>query len=183
MLRLDRVLVAAAALLVLAIGADAVRSHLRHRGAAPRPPAPTTTRAVVPIPRDADSEMSDPGLEIEAPVPEHVRLVPSSTAFLQNCTARSLRLSLDPGPVLALRYDGPPCHVPPLHLLAVVRDAKGRLVYRGPALEREDLSGNVAGAHVARAPLAIGCRSLPLYATVSGYGLSADGPVRCRGAG
>ena len=69
--------------------------------------------------------------------------------------------------------------MPPLHLHAVVRDAKGRLVYDGPALAHEDLSGNFAVEAVVRAPLLVGCRSIPLYATVTGSGLSADGPVRC----
>jgi hypothetical protein len=117
-----------------------------------------------------------------APVPEHVRLVPSTTAFLPRCARRSITLSLLPGPQLALRYYGPPCHLPPLRLRALVRDARGRVVYRGPALAHEELSGNFAASSEARAPLVIGCRSGRLFVTVSGSGLHASGSARCRGS-
>ncbi len=102
--RLDRLLVAALAVLVVAGAADALRH--RHHARTPALPAVTTEAA---LPR--------------APVPARVRLVPSTTAFLPRCANSSIRLTVGPGPVVTLRYAGRPCHVPPLHLRAVVRDA------------------------------------------------------------
>jgi hypothetical protein len=176
---MDRVLIGLALLLVAAVAADAMRGPGGTRTPAadtqPLKPLPASTVAAV-------SEMSDPGLEAPpAPVPERVRLVPSTTAFMRNCSSRSLRLSVGPGPTISLAYDGGPCHVPPLRLRAVVRDAAGRLVYRGPALAYEDLSGNLAGRISKAAPLLSGCRSRTLRATVAGSGLFASGSIRCRG--
>ncbi len=94
-----------------------------------------------------------------APVPERVRLVPSTTAFLPRCANSSIRLSVGPGPVVTLRYAGRPCHVPPLHLRAVVRASDGHVVYVGPALAYEDLSGNYAGEGTAHGPLLGACRA------------------------
>lgn len=182
MKRLDRLLIGLALLLVAAVAVDAMRGH-GERGAPaalsqPQKPPPKVPASTV----AAQSEMSDP--EIGAPpaaVPERVRLVPSSTAFMRNCSSGSLRLSVGPGPTVSLTYEGGPCHVPPLRLHAVVHDAAGRVVYRGPALAYEYLSGNLAGRISRAAPLLFGCRSRPLQATVTGSGLRASGSVRCRG--
>jgi hypothetical protein len=153
--RLDRLLVLAAAALLIAISFDAVR----HRSHSPAPPAAPTAEAAPP----------------PAPVPARVRLVPSTTAFLPRCPAADLHLALGPGPTLTLHFVGTRCHVPPLHLRAVVRDATGAVAYRGPALAHEDLSGNYAGEGVARAQLLAPCGDV----TVSGSGLSASGTIRC----
>jgi hypothetical protein len=157
--RLDRLLVAALAVLVVAGAADA----LRHRHPA-RTPAPVTTEATLP----------------RAPVPERVRLVPSTTAFLPRCANSSIRLNVGPGPVVALRYAGRPCHVPPLHLHEIVRTADGRVVYAGPALTYEDLSGNYAGEGESHGRLLGACRASAATAAISGSGLSAGGAIRCR---
>jgi hypothetical protein len=150
---LDRLLVLAAAALLIAISWDALsRHHAPHTAAAPvdRPPA-------------------------AAPVPEQVRLVPSSTAFLARCPAADLHLTVGPGRTLTLRFAGGRCHVPPLHLRAVVHGMAGALAYRGPALAHEDLSGNYAVSGVAHARLLAPCGDV----TVSGSGLSASGTIRC----
>jgi hypothetical protein len=177
MRRFDRVLLAAALLLVVAIAADALRGH--HSSSQPSSsPPPATSAATTTAPGPAPAKpRSSPA---EAPVPQLVRLHPSSTAFLPNCPTGTLTLRLVPGPALQLRFAGSRCHVPPLHLHAQVRDANGRVVYAGPALAHEDLSGNYAGEAVVRAHLVVGCRSTPSFATVTGSGLTADGPVRCR---
>jgi len=158
--RLDRVLVVAAAVLLVAVSWDAVT----HRPSSSPTAAPTTTRGAAPP---------------QAPVPGLVRLVPSSTAFLPRCPRRDLHLSVGPGPVLTLRFSGSRCHVPPLHLRAVLRRPDGTVVYRGPALAHEDLSGNYAGAGTARARLLGGCPTTRLLATISGSGLAASGKIRC----
>ena len=152
---LDRLLVLAAAALLVAISVDALKRHSRRSA----PPAATARAAVIP----------------PAPVPERVRLVPSSTAFLPRCLDADLRLVLGPGPTVTLHFTGTRCHVPPLHLRAVVRDATGAVAYRGPALAHEDLSGNYAGAGVAHGRLLGPCGDV----TVSGSGLSASGATRC----
>jgi hypothetical protein len=157
--RLDRVLVVAAAVLLVAIAWDALR-----RGAAP-PPRTTATTAPRSLP--------------PAAVPERVRLVPSDTAFLPRCPAGDLHLAVGPGPVVSLRFAGPRCHLPPLRLRAVARTAAGRVVYEGPALAHEDLSGNYAVAGTAQGSLLGGCGPQPLRVTVAGYGLRATGTVRC----
>jgi len=179
MKRLDRLLIAAALVLAAVIAADALRGH--RSSSAPAPAATTAAATLETQTWPAHSEMSLP----PAPVPERVRLVPSTTAFLRNCPARSLALGVGPGPILSLSYAGGPCHVPPLRLHAVVRNAAGRIVYRGPALAHEDLSGNYAGKAEVFATLApralAGCRSTPLRATISGSGLRASGPIRCLG--
>ena len=150
--RADRVLVAAALALAVAVGWDAL-AHRTHAVPAAQPPP--------------------------AAVPQLVRLVPSSTAFLPNCPSRDLRLALGPGAQVTLHFSGTRCHVPPLHLTAVLRGGDGRVVYRGPALAAEDLSGNFAGTGVRQAGL-IGCRgSAPLHAAVAGSGLAASGTIRC----
>jgi hypothetical protein len=149
--RLDRLLVLAAAALLIAISLDALK-HRTH-AAAPRPAA-----ALAP-----------------APVPEQVRLVPSTTAFLPRCPASDLHLALGPGPSLTLHFAGSRCHVPPLHLRAVVRDAAGAVAYRGPAMAGEYLSGNYAGEGVARARLLAPCGEI----AISGSGLSASASIHC----
>jgi hypothetical protein len=157
--RLDRLLVLAAAVLLVAISWDTLARRPGSHTAA----RPATTEQAVP----------------EAPVPDLVRLVPSSTAFLPRCPARDLHLTLGPGPLLTLRFAGGRCHVPPLHLRTELRHADGTLVYRGPALAHEDLSGNYAGSGVARARLLGGCPAGLLRVRVSGSGLAASGPIRC----
>jgi hypothetical protein len=148
--RIDLLLVAALLVVVAAIAGDALR-HRRH--------APPAAAPVVP--------------SAPAPVPEQVRLVPSTTAFLPRCAASAIRLTVGPGALLTLRYAGRPCHVPPLHLQAVVRKPDGAVAYRGPALSYESLSGNYAGEGTAHGRL-LGC---PGAALVTGSGLSASG--RC----
>ncbi len=161
--RLDRILIAAVAVLVVVVAADALmHRHGSAKHAAP-PPATTTASSLPP-----------------APVPERVRLVPSTTAFLPRCANSSVHLGVGPGPVVTLRYAGPPCHVPPLHLRAIVRTADGHVAYAGPAMAYEDLSGNYAGEGVAHGRLLGGCRSGAATAAVSGAGLSATGSIRCR---
>jgi hypothetical protein len=163
--RLDRVLVAALVVLVAAAAGDALRHRVSTRPSAP--PA-ATEKALTP------SAALPP-----APVPEQVRLVPSTTAFLPRCANAALRLSVGPGPVVTLGYVGRPCHVPPLHLRAVVRTRDGAVAYRGPALAYEELSGNYAGEGVARGRLLDACRTGAATAAVSGSGLAAAGPIRC----
>ena len=158
--RLDRLLVLAAVLLLGAIAWTSLRTSSA--------PAPPSARATPLLP---------------APVPEDVREVPSSTAFLRHCPASSLHLSVEPGGRLRLRFAGGRCHVPPLHLQAVERDAAGRAVYRGPALAFEALSGNYAGAGAASGHLLGPCGRGPLRVRVTGSGLSAAGVVRCGGGG
>lgn len=110
-----------------------------------------------------------------ATVPQLVRLVPSSTAFLANCPAQDIHLSVGTGRTLTLRFAGSRCHVPPLHLREIVRDAKGAVVYSGPALAHEALSGNYAISGSAQAALLGPCGSV----VVSGSGLRASGRTRC----
>jgi len=159
--RLDRLLVAALAVLVVAGAADALRH--RHHGRTP-PRTAVTTEAALP----------------RAPVPARIRLVPSTTAFLPRCANSSIRLSVGPGPHVSLRYAGRPCHVPPLHLRAVVRTVDAHIVYAGPALAYEDLSGNYAGEGESHGRLLGACRAGAATAVVSGSGLSAAGSIHCR---
>jgi hypothetical protein len=161
--RIDRLLVAGLALLVVAAGADA----LRHRFGSSRPAGPAPARAADSLPR--------------APVPERVRLVPSTTAFLPRCDNAAIRLMVGPGPEITLHYAGRPCHVPPLHLRSVVRTRAGEVAYAGPAMAYEDLSGNYAGEGAAHGRLLGACDPGAATATVSGSGLSATGSVRCAG--
>jgi hypothetical protein len=157
----DRLVVGAAIGLAGAIAADAL--HHRRDAAAPR--APVVRRAAEPV---------------AAPVPASIRLVPSSTAFLRRCAALRTTLSLAPGPRLVLRYDGPPCHLPPLHLHARERSSGGALSYEGPALTGEPLAGNYARDSVVEAPLSAPAAVCGASATISGGGLRATGRVRCR---
>jgi len=162
--RIDRLLVAGLALLVIAAGADA----LRHRIG--------SSHAADPAPRRAAASLA------RAPVPERVRLVPSTTAFLPRCENAAIQLTVGPGPEITLRYAGGPCHVPPLRLRAVVRRRGGEVAYAGPAMSYEDLSGNYAGEGVAHGRLLGACDPGAATATVSGSGLSAAGSVRCDAA-
>ncbi|HET8893367.1 MAG TPA: hypothetical protein VFM96_04660 [Gaiellaceae bacterium] len=147
--RLDTFLVLAAAALLIAVFFDAARRWSPRGGSVSEVPAAT--------------------------VPQLVRLVPSSTAFLVNCPAQDLHLSVGRGRTLTLRFAGGRCHVPPLHLREVVRDAKGAAVYRGPALATEALSGNYAISGSAQAELLGPCGSV----AVSGSGLRASAAVPC----
>ena len=114
-----------------------------------------------------------------APVPELVRLHSSSTSFLPLCPRRDLHLKLAPGGTLVLRFAGGRCHLPALHLRTVERAATGRVVYRGPALRVESLSGNFAVRGTRRAELLGPCADGPLAVAVRGSGLHAAGTVRC----
>lgn len=146
--RLDTFLVLAAAALLVAIFFDTARRSSPSEGSASEPPAAT--------------------------VPQLVRLVPSSTAFLANCPAQDIHLNIE-SRTLTLVFAGGRCHVPPLHLREVVRDAKEAVVYRGPALASEALSGNYAISGSAQAELLGPCGSV----VVSGSGLRATGQTRC----
>jgi len=163
--KLDRLLVVAAAVLLVAISWDAL---VRRPGGAHETTPAATIRAA---PEDAPPP--------EAPVPKLVRLVPSSTAFLPRCPLGDLHLTVGPTPSLTLRFAGGRCHVPPLRLQAVLRRPDGTVAYQGRALAHEDLSGNYAGSGIARAPLLRGCAEERLVATVRGSGLEASGTIRC----
>jgi hypothetical protein len=147
--RLDRLLVLAAAALLVAIFFDAAKRLSPGGGSTSEVPAAT--------------------------VPQLIRLVPSSTAFLANCPAQDLHLAVGPGRTLTLRFAGGRCHVPPLHLRETVRDPHGAVVYRGPALANEALSGNYAISGSAQGALLGPCGSV----LVSGSGLRASGRIRC----
>ena len=73
--RLDRLLVLAAAALLIAISLDALKHHAHTQA-----PAAATLAEAAPPP---------------APVPERVRLVPSTTTFLPRCPAADLHLELE----------------------------------------------------------------------------------------
>ncbi|MGH3049060.1 MAG: hypothetical protein ACRDLK_02800, partial [Gaiellaceae bacterium] len=92
---------------------------------------------------------------------------------------RDLHLELAAGGTLVLRFAGGRCHLPALHLRAVEREAAGRVVYRGPALRYESLSGNFAVRGTRRATLLGPCGEGLLAVTVRGAGLAASGTVRC----
>ena len=161
--RLDRLLVAALIVLVAVVAGDALRHRLSSHQASGRRTATTAAGALA-----------------RAPVPERVRLVPSTTAFLPRCANAAIRLTVGPGPLVTLRNAGRPCHLPPLHLREGVRTRDGSVAYAGPALAYEDLSGNYAGEGTARGRLLGACEpGAATAATVSGSGLSATGSVRC----
>jgi hypothetical protein len=150
--RVDRLLIAAALVLAAAIAWDSLGHRATHATVQPPPAA--------------------------AAVPELVRLVPSSTAFLPNCPTRDLHLSLGPENVVTLRFAGRRCHVPPLKLQATLRSG-AKVVYRGPALASEALSGNYAGSGESSGEL-LGCPGgANVVARVSGSGLSASARIRC----
>ncbi|HET7566690.1 MAG TPA: hypothetical protein VFJ91_01750 [Gaiellaceae bacterium] len=151
--RLDRLLVLALAALV------AVVAWTGLRGGGGSQPAPPPARAAAARP--------------PAPVPRLVQLHPSSTSYLPRCPVGDLQLALARGGTLVLRFAGGRCHLPPLHLRVVERDAAGRVVYRGPALRYEALSGNFAGSGVRRARLVRAAGAAT--AVVAGSGLSASG--------
>jgi hypothetical protein len=158
----DRLVVAAAIVLAVAVGADALRKG--HHHSAPR----------------ATPQLRQPAGPVAAPVPATIRLVPSSTAFLQRCAPADTSLALAAGPRLVLLYDGPPCHLPPLRLHAVVRSTGGAVLYDGPAGVVQPLAGNYAresrtDARLVLPPAACGAR-----VSISGGGLRATGRVRCR---
>lgn len=146
--RLDTFLLLAAAALLIAVFFDAARRWSPGGGSASEVPAAT--------------------------VPQLVRLVPSSTAFLANCPAQDIHLTVE-SRTLTLRFAGGRCHVPPLHLIEVVRDARGAVIYSGPALASEALSGNYAISGSAQAELLGPCGSV----VVSGSGLRASATVPC----
>jgi hypothetical protein len=168
----DRLVVGAAIVLVVAVGADAVRHHRSGRGAPATAPLVRTTTAA-----QLQSEMG--GLPA-ARVPLQVRLVPSSTAFLRRCGASRASLALLAGPRLVLRYSGPPCHLPPLGLRAVLRWHDGKLLYDGAATAPDALAGNYADGSRGEAPLLGAASICGARATISGGGLATAGTVRCR---
>ena len=90
-----------------------------------------------------------------------------------------MSLSLSPGPRLVLRYDGPPCHLPPLRLHAVIRSTGGAALYDGPAPVQEPLAGNYAHGSRAEARLVLPPEACGGRATITGGGLAAAGRVRC----
>lgn len=150
--RLDRALVLGAAVVLFVLGWTTLAGR----------PHPAPAVAPAPLP--------------PAPVPEDVRLVPSSAALLPHCPPADLHLSVAAG-FLVLRFAGSRCHVPPLRLRAVEQDSAGRVVYRGPALAYESLSGNYAVSGSARGRLLGPCGRGRLRVVVAGSGLSARG--RC----
>jgi hypothetical protein len=156
----DRLAVAAAIALVGAVAADALRH--RHRAAPPTAAAP----AAKPL--------------LAAPVPARIRLVPSSTAFLPRCAPARTSLALAAGPRLVLRYEGPPCHLPPLRLRAVVRSGGGGVLYRGRAVAADALAGNYAADSHADAPLLGAAARCGARVAIAGGGLDVRGRIRCR---
>ncbi|MDE3026373.1 MAG: hypothetical protein KGI93_12480, partial [Acidobacteriota bacterium] len=99
--RLDRLLVVGAAVVLVALGWTTLAGR----------PHPAPPVAATPLPA--------------APVPVDVQLVPSTAALLPHCPPADLHLSLAGG-YLVLRFAGRRCHVPPLRLRAMERDARGR---------------------------------------------------------
>ncbi len=160
----DRLVAGAAFVVVAAVAVDAVRGH-RSAAPPPSPPPPTTTTA-------AQVRV--------APVPVRIRLVPSSTAFMRACVPARARLALAPGPRLVLRYEGPPCHLAPLALRAVVRWHDAKRLYDGPATARDALAGNYADGLTADARLVGPASVCGGHAVISGAGLVADGTIVCR---
>jgi hypothetical protein len=168
---LDLLLVAIVIGVGFAAGIDALHGH-RHARATEQRVAPPATPAAAP-----------------APAPPLIALRGSpETAFLRDCRRGGVRLSIDPrGPLLVLRRSGGRCHLPTLRFAATVRDSLGRLLYRGPALDRHGLpGGSFAG------PVTLSARLLPdllhcdvqapVRIVVFGGGLSAAGAIRCRGS-
>jgi hypothetical protein len=155
---LDRLLLAGACALVVAVAVDALRPH--HAA------SPARTRAVA----------------APAGVPERVALRGSpETAFLPTCRLASLRLAVVRASV-ELRYRGGRCHLPPLGLRATVRDRAGNVVYRGRAVPHWGLAGNLAGAATLTARLApevLRAQGRELSVRVAGRGLAAAGRIRC----
>jgi len=131
---------------------------------------------------------SEPGPSAGLPpaaAPKRVALRGSpETAFLPSCDPARLALAIEAGPTLALRYAGGRCQLAGLDLVAVVRDAAGAVVYRGPATERHAFARNLAGRQKVEAPLlqrALRCGPPALFAVVvRGGGLAARGTIRCR---
>ncbi|HEX6701125.1 MAG TPA: hypothetical protein VF101_10385 [Gaiellaceae bacterium] len=169
---LDLLLVATVLALALAAAVDAIRTH-RHAPATPRRAAQTTA---APAPARA------PPLIALRGSPE--------TAFLPDCrrTGVGVSLSIEPrGPLLVLRRTGGRCHLPTLRFAATVRDSRGHLLYRGPALDRHGFpGGSFAGPVKLTADLLPGLLHCdvqgPVGVVVHGAGLSASGTIRCRGS-
>jgi hypothetical protein len=163
----DRLLVAAAAVLVAVVAADALRGRGDQR----------------PEPRRASPVAQ---LAAAAP-PERVSLRGSpETAFLPRCPVRRLSLTVIRGPAVVLRYRGPfPCQLRLPQLEATVRERTGNLLYRGPALRPHALSGNLGNGAERSAPLMPGLLhcdvQAPIRLEVRGGGLAAHGVTRCRG--
>jgi hypothetical protein len=162
----DRLLVAAAAVLVAVVALDSLRGRSEHRAGPRRPAAAAELVAAAP------------------PVRVSLRGSPE-TAFLPPCPVRRLSLAVVRGPALLLRYRGGPCQLRLPRLQATVRDRAGRLLYRGPALRRHALAGNLGNGAVRSAPLVPGLLhcdvQAPLAIEVRGAGLAAHGVTRCRG--
>ena len=171
----DLLLVAVVAALGVAVVGDALRSRL---DGAESPSA--ATRNVRPAAVTA-------GQSARAPLRISLHSSPETT-FLPDCRRGHSWLSIDRrGRGLVFRYAGEPCHLPPLHLVATVRDARGTLLYHGPALGRGGLAGaNLAGPSSVSAPLLPGVLhcdvQVPVDVVVRGRGLEASGVMRCRGS-
>lgn len=180
----NRFAVAAAVLLTVVVAADALRVHIGG-GTEPAAVWTATERSQSPSLRIVPGPQA-PGQWVVAQIAPAVIPLRGSpeTMFLPSCAARDLHLRVRAWRALALTYDGPPCHVPPLELRAVVRDRSGAVLYRGAALSGEPLSQGFAGHGLALAPLrpaVLVCRRRdPVRVQVTGGGLSAAGVVRCR---
>ena len=122
---IDRGLVAAALVLVAVILAGAL-SHVSF-GGHDASPATTQPKAVPapPVKPTVSIVVGQSDIELHGS-PE--------TEFLRHCRLDRLGLDVVRGQRVAMRYDGPPCHVPRLELTAVVRDPGGRVVSSRPAL-------------------------------------------------
>jgi hypothetical protein len=181
----NRVAVAAVVLLVVVVAADALRGHV---GGGSGPAAASTPVAISktpPLRIAARPSASGDWVVAQRIAPAAIALRGSpETMFLASCAPRDLHLRIRAWRALALTYDGPPCHVPPLELRAVVRDRSGAVLYRGAALAGDPLSQSFAGSGRALAPLRpalIACRHRePVVLQVAGSGLAATGLVRCR---
>ena len=164
----DRLLVAAAAVLVAVVALDAVRGRLERRA-------------------DEQRRASTVAQLAAAAPPERVSLRGSpETAFLPRCPVRRLSLALVRGPAVVLRYRGAfPCQLRLPQLEATVRDRTGTLLYRGPALRPHALSGNLGNGAERSAPLVPGLLHCDVQTSldveVRGAGLAARGVTRCRG--
>ena len=169
---LDRVLVAAAVLLVAGVAVDSLASR-GHRAPALRA-APTTTSAPEPF--------ITQNLSIEALAPQQSRS--RETRFRMLCAFSRLTFDVRPGPVAHLDYLGPPCRLPRFAIQAAVRDPEGHFVRRVPALVPGTFVARLGGDSSLEAPLAPGllrCRSgRPPDLGPADGGKLVRGTIRCR---
>jgi hypothetical protein len=175
---LDRLLIAAALGIVALVAASALAPHFRHtdrEAAAERAAATTFTTAPKPDPTSISIVVGHSDIALHAS-PE--------TTFLRLCRFDRLDIGVRPGPRLVLRYDGPPCHLPELDLMAAVRDVRGDYVHRVEALPPQAFPPNLAGRQTLSTPLLPGllrCWSgRPLGLRVNLRGTAISGTIRCR---